>query len=30
MARLAAQVGRAFVGAPLEEMHAFFDRMYGG
>jgi Tfp pilus assembly protein PilF len=30
LARLAAQVGRAFLGAPLEEMHAFFDRMYGG
>jgi hypothetical protein len=30
LARLAAQIGRAFVGAHLEEMHAFFDRMYGG
>ena len=30
LARLAAQIGRAFVGAKLEEMHAFFDRMYGG
>jgi HEAT repeat protein len=30
LARLAAQIGRAFIGAHLEEMHAFFDRMYGG
>jgi HEAT repeat protein len=30
LARLAAQVGRAFIGAKLEDMHAFFDRLYGG
>ena len=30
LARLAAQVGRAFIGARLEDMHAFFDRLYGG
>ena len=30
LARLAAQIGRTFVGARLEDMHAFFERMYGG
>ena len=30
LARLAAQVGRAFLGAKPEDMVAFFERLYGG
>jgi HEAT repeat protein len=30
LARLAAQVGRVFQGARLEQMHAFLEKLYGG
>lgn len=30
LARLAAQVGRVFLGAKLEDMHAFIEKLYGG
>ena len=30
LARLAAQVGRAFLGGHLEDMHAFLEKLYGG
>ena len=29
LARLAAQVGRSFLAAPLPELHAFFERLLG-
>ena len=30
LARLAAQVGRVFLAGPLDEMHAFLEKLYGG
>jgi HEAT repeat protein len=30
LARLAAQVGRLFLGARREDMHAFLEKLYGG
>jgi HEAT repeat protein len=30
LARLAARIGRSFIGAPPAEMHAFIERLFGG
>ena len=30
LARLAARIGKSFLGAPVAEMHAFIERLFGG